>query len=420
MNELGNSDASKYPNGNQPQLQPGPQMNELGNSDASKYPNGNQPKLQPGPQMNELGNSDDGNNLKPIFRGNQNSTNPNSSPSNNTNQNQAQEKHYHSEDTIIKQNVISKELKPENITDPMARQKFQKAQSDLSKNNDKLKNLENKKKEIVKSINELYNKITSESQSREILAPKAQMDKSKLEKSQQVIDIAKQISEQFRKDSENFLAQKQALNSTQEAKKLETQVFEKSFQEQKGKFDKLNQKKKETTDTISQYDSNGEFAAKKIKANLENKTTLQRQIEKIQISIDKSAKEIEEKSQHVKTIQENLDNLTKKVDKLNNEIKLFEESQKNVSKKQDDIGKQIDKAEDEKLKKQGYEALTKLNELDGPLASAKKAIVNLVDNGILTVLENSYNMVVDKDNNDSTSLDREMSKIPKFIWNMKK
>ena len=344
-----------------------------------------------------------------------------SEPNINSNPNQTETGvHHHSLATIVSNSTIIKELTPEELTDPLAKQKFQKAQNELSKNKEKLKLLEDKKKDTVKSINELYNKINSELQTKDILIPKAEMDKSKLDKAQIVIEQARQESEQMLKQSDSFLAQKKALNITQEGKIKETQALEKNFQEQKGKFDQLSQKKKDTAVSISQYNSNSELAAKKLKANSEKKNEILKQMEKVTTSIEKTTKEIEEKTLDIKATQQSFDNLSNKVEKLKYEIKLFEESQNKVSKKQDDIGKQIDPAEAEKLKKQGYEALTKLSGLEEPLANAKKAINDLVDAGVLTVIDNSYHIVLDKENNDLGAFEKEMSKIPKFVWSLKK
>lgn len=380
----------------------------------------NQNKIPPqNNNNNPNAGSIDGNGLTPIIPSD-NNNNINNGNNNPNTKIQNLEKHIHSKDTLIINNHYNEKLKPENITDPIARQKYQKANDDYKKNTEKLKSLAEKKKEIIKSINDLYNKINSEGQSKEILAPIAQMEKTKIEKAQEVVDIAKAQSDQMSKQAQNFLAQKQALNNTQEQKKQLTYTLEKDFQEQKGKFDELNQIKQHVATTISQYNSNVELAAKKIKASMEKKNALLRRIEKIQSSIDSVSKEIEDKSQDIKIFQQSFDNVNKKVETLKDEIKLFEDSLKNVSKKQDDLGKKIDKAESEKLKKQSYGALTKLSVLEGPLSNAKKAVLDLVDPAILNVFENGYNIVVDKDNNDSSAFDIEMNKIPKFIWTNKK
>jgi len=328
--------------------------------------------------------------------------------------------HYHRNSTIIKNKEDKRELKPEELTDPIIKQKYDKTEGNLSKDKEKLKGLEDRKKTITNNIDELYKKIQSEMQSKDILIPKAGMDKTKMEKAEKVIEQTKKQILVMEKQSMEFIAKKNVLNEVHENKKNEAVGLEKDYQAEKGIMNELNEKKKNTTDTISHFNSQSELATKQLKANEDKKNSLQKETEKTQLTIQQLQKEIEKKTNDVNSAQKNFDNLEKKVKKLQEDIKVFEENQKQAIKKQDDLTKKIDTVESDKLKKQSYQALTKLTDLEKPLAEHKKGIMDMIDSSSLNTVENSYNIAIDKDNNDLSAFEREMTKIPNYIWSPNK
>lgn len=328
--------------------------------------------------------------------------------------------HYHRNNTIVQNKEDKRELKPEELTDPKIKQKYDKTEGELTKDKEKLKGLEDRKKTITNNIDELYKKIQSEMQSKDILIPKANMDQTKMKKAEEVIDQTKKQILVIEQQSMEFIAKKNVLNDVHQNKKNEADQLEKDFQAEKGVMNELNEKKKNITETISNFNSQSELATKQLKANEDKKNTLQKETEKAQLTLQQLQKEIEEKSNDINSAQKNFENLEKKINKLQNDIKVFEENQKQAIKKQDDLTKKIDTVESEKLKKQSYQALSKLTDLEKPLAEAKKGIMVMIDTSALNIVENSYNIAIDKDNNDLTAFERELTKIPNYIWSPSK
>ena len=151
---------------------------------------------------------------------------------------------------------------------------------------------------------------------------------------------------------------------------------------------------------------------KKIKSDDEVKNEIIKNIKDAKLKGDNLDKEIGIKNDEIKSRQSEYDDAKMKISKMEVSIKKQEKNIDDLAKKQIEVTGKIDKKSEEDANKEKSDAIMKLNPMEKTLLAAKNVLKAVMDPNLQVHVEEAYNIVIDKDNNDISNYLKKIKALP--------
>ena len=130
---------------------------------------------------------------------------------------------------------------------------------------------------------------------------------------------------------------------------------------------------------------------------------------------DNLDKDIGVKNDEIKSKQNEFDDMKRKVTKTEASIKKQIAKIDELAKKQLEISGKIDKKGEEAAVKNKSDSISRLNPMEKTLLAAKDALKAIMDPSIQQHVEEAYNIVIDKDNNDIGTYLKKIKNLPSIF-----
>jgi len=149
-----------------------------------------------------------------------------------------------------------------------------------------------------------------------------------------------------------------------------------------------------------------------MKSGDEIKNEILKNIKDAKLKGDNIDKEISIKNDEIKSKQNEFDDLKTKVTKIEANIKKQAQAIDDLTKKILETTSKIDKKKEEDAQKKNSESINKLNPMETTLKNSMNALKAVMDPNLQTFVEEAYNIVIDKDNNDINNYLKKVNSLP--------
>merc|ERR1712032_1412351 len=130
---------------------------------------------------------------------------------------------------------------------------------------------------------------------------------------------------------------------------------------------------------------------------------------------DNLEKEIGVKNDVIKSKQNEYDDEKRKIDKNEESQKKQAKAIEDLAKKIQEVTGKIDKKGEEAAVKAKSDSIMRLNPMEKTLAAAKDTLKAVMDPSLQKHIEEAYNVVIDKQNNDINNYLKQVKPLPKMF-----
>jgi hypothetical protein len=318
-------------------------------------------------------------------------------------------------DLLIKRPNTNIPLTKEQIKDPVARIRYDKKEDELKNTEKDITELQTKKADLKKNIKDMQGKQVSEEQNKDILKTKVQIARDNIKKSKLVISMTQKDNKKLQDKIKALTDQKAKLDKSYKTEKENQDKKKKELDLEKGVFD---DQKKDKTNIRSKVTDLGEKSTeqgKKLKSVDEIKNELLKNIKEAKLKGDNLDKEIDIKNNEIKSKQNEFDDMKMKITKSEESQKKQAKAIEELAQKIQAVTGKIDKKGEEDAVKAKSDAIMKLNPMEKTLAAAKNTLKAVMDPSLQVHVEEAYNIVIDKQNNDINNYLKKVKSLPSIF-----
>merc|ERR1712032_1146907 len=318
-------------------------------------------------------------------------------------------------DLLIKRPNTTVPLTKEEIKDPVARLKYDKKEDELNNTEKDIKELQKKKEDLKKNIKDMQGKQVSEEQNRDILKTKLQIAKENLKKSKLVISMTQKDNHKLQDKIKDLTAKRNKLDKDYKTQKDNQAKKKKDLDLEKGVMDDQKKDKSNIRSKVADLGEKSVKEGKELKSVDEIKNELNKNIKEAKLKGENLEKEIGVKNDEIKSKQNEYYDMKRKIDKNEASQKKQAQAIEDLAKKIQEVTGKIDKKGEEAAVKAKSDSIMRLNPMEKTLLAAKDTLKAVMDPSLQKHIEEAYNVVIDKQNNDINNYLKQVKSLPKIF-----
>ena len=315
-------------------------------------------------------------------------------------------------DLLIKKPDTKTPLNKTEIRDPVAKLKYDKKEDELKKVEKEINDLQNKKEDLKKNLREMEGKQVSEEQNKDVLKNKLNISRENMKKSKLVISMTQKDNKKLDEKIKTLNDKKKKLSETLKNEKKKQDDKKKQLDQEKGIMDDMKKDKRNIRSKITDISDLSTEQGKKMKSEDEVKNEILKNIKEAKLKGDNLDKEIGIKNDEIKSKQTEYDDTKMKISKMEDSIKKQVKAIEDLAKKQQEVTGKIDKKGEEEAIKKKSDSIMRLNPMEKTLLAAKNVFKDVIDPNLQAHVEEAYNIVIDKDNNDISTYLKKVKNLP--------
>lgn len=318
-------------------------------------------------------------------------------------------------DLLIKRPDIKTPLNKTEIKDPVALLKYEKKEEELKNKEKSIEEMQNKKEDLKKNLKEMEGKQTSEEQNRDVLKNKLQITRENIKKSKLVISMTQKENKKLLDKIKALNEKKIKLEAKLKDEKKAQAAKAKDIDMEKGIFDNMKKDKRDIRGKVTDLQDLNKEQGKKMKSADEIKNEILKNLKEAKLTGDNIDKDISVKNDDIKSKQNEHDDLKQKITKLEGNIQKQVKAIDDLGKKILEVSKKIDKKGEEETNKKKSASIMRLNPMEKTLKNSKDALKAVMDPALQEFVEQAYNIVIDKDNNDINNYLKQVNNLPSLF-----